>query len=385
MNGACEADCGTGILQFKRLGFETRVITKTVPGQNIRAAAEELDTVIIPVPFKFDNKAFWFKKLKEYFFRFLQNPLLLDGTAFEYGDRELKAALEKEIKEWQPDLVWFDSTQMWPLYGIVKKHRLPIITRSQNFEPRHLLEEHNASFSAYLRFLPKLISEIMAVKKSDLIFAITPKEAGIYRCLGAKDVAVLPLRGLWDCLKENREIKEKEKLDVFYIGSSYDVYHMRKNAEFILKEIAPKIEKRAPGRFRFNFFGSKFPEEFQRYLGENIVYSGYARDLDRALADMDIALIPSFKGAGMKRKIFESLARGIPTVTSPEGLAGYPVKSEVLLAADAKGFIKRLLELQDVDLRKKLSQESLKLCAGLFSREAFDSLVLNKIKQYVRS
>jgi glycosyltransferase involved in cell wall biosynthesis len=389
MTGACEADCATGILQLKKLGFDVRVIAKTVQDQTperIREVSKKLGAEIIPASFKFDTKASEVQKFKEYFFRFLKNPLILDGAAFEYSDPELKTILASQVIGWKPDLVWFDSTQMWPLYDIVRRNHVPIITRSQNFEPLHFLEEHGFGFLGYLRFLPKLISEIMTVKKSDLIFAITPKEAKIYQKLGAKEVAVLPLRGLWDCLKESRKIKDKEKLNVFYIGSSYDVYHMRKNAEFIIKEIVPRINKLAPDKFCFNFFGSKFPQDFQRYLGVDIIYKGYTRDLDNDLADMDIALIPSFGGAGMKRKIFESLARGIPTITSAEGVAGYPLKEgqEILLASSADEFVQRLIELEDIALRKRLSGNSLKFCSGLFSQKAFDQLVLERINQYVR-
>jgi glycosyltransferase involved in cell wall biosynthesis len=385
MTGACEADCATGILQLKKLGFDVRVITKIVSGQTperIREVAKDLGTEIIPVQFKFDTKAPKAQKLKEYFFRLLKNPLILDGAAFEYSDPELKAALMGQVVGWKPDLVWFDCTQMWPLYDIVRKSRIPIITRSQNFEPLHFLEEHGFSPLNYWRFLIKFVSEIMTVKKSDLIFAITPKEAGIYRKMGAKEVAVLPLRGLWDCLQASREIKTREKLNVFYIGSSYDVYHMEKNAEFILKEIIPKV----PGQFCFHFFGSKFPKKLERYLGEDVRYAGYTTDPSRDLADMDIALIPSFGGAGMKRKIFESLARGIPTLTSIEGVAGYSLKAgqEILLANSPDEFVQRLTELKDLALRQKLSANSLKFCASLFSQEVFDRIVLEKINKYVR-
>ena len=47
-------------------------------------------------------------------------------------------------------------------------------------------------------------------------------------------------------------------------------------------------------------------------------------------------------------------------------------------------FVEHLIKLQDLNLRKELSKESLKTCNQLFSREVFDSLILDKIKGYVR-
>ncbi len=171
--------------------------------------------------------------------------------------------------------------------------------------------------------MPKLISEVMAVKKSNLIFTITPKEAGNYKKLGAKNVEVLPLRGLPKCLTEKRNVKDKQKLNVFFMGSTYNVFHMTKALEFILKEIIPKIDKIAFNRFCFHILGAKLPKEYNSYLKENVVYRGYVENLEEVLEEMDVALIPSLCGAGMQQKIFEPLDMRINTTTSPWEIGGY--------------------------------------------------------------
>ena len=219
MTGACETDCGRGILQFIRLGFKVKVITRIARHQSKEAArkiSEKLGIEIIPVPYRFDTKAPRIQKFKKYIIRFFTNPLILDGAAFEYNDPGLKKILKNQLKNWQPNLVWFDCSQMWPLYGIVRKQAIPIITRSRNFEPLHFLGEHGYNIVNFFRFLPKFLGEIMTIRKSDLLFAITPREARIYKKLGAKNVKVLPGRGLLLCLKQKREIDKKEKLNVFF-------------------------------------------------------------------------------------------------------------------------------------------------------------------------
>jgi len=386
--GACESDRINGILRFKNLGFDIKVITRNTsyqPIEKVQEISKNLGIEMTSVSYKFNNKASKIQKLKEYILRFFKNPLILDGAASEFDDSELKNLLETKIKNWQPDLVWFDCTYTWPLYKIVKSYNIPVITRSSNFEAIHFLEEHGYNFVNYIRFIPKFISEMMAIKNSDLIFAITPKEKKIYKGLGAKNVKVLPLRGLPKCLKKERDIRSKSKLNVFFMGSAYSVSHMRKALGFILKEIIPKIDKIAFNKFCFHILGAKLPKEYNSYLKENVVYRGYVENLEKVLEEMDIALIPSLCGAGMQQKIFEPLARGIPTITSPRGIVGYSFENEknVLLASNANEFVECLIKLQDIRLRKSLSEQALKISNQLFSQDKIDSIILSNINKFI--
>ena len=390
MTGACEADRASGILQLVRLGFDVRVITKFTKYQrveDIQSLSRRLNIPIKPIGYKFDTKWSKLKKLQKYVLRFLTNPLMLDGAAFEFNDTEMKDAVRDEIVSWRPNLAWFDYTYTWPLYGIAKKYKLPIIARSLNFESTHFLEENGRNLLNYIRFVPKFFGEIMIARKSDVVFAINPREATMYRKLGARHATTLPLRGLPKFLNKNVGAYSREKINVFFLGSSYNVSHMKKALLLILKDIAPMINEIEPNKFHFNIFGGKFPKEFEPYLGNNVVYRGYVDNLDGALEDMDIALIPSFHVSGMQQKVFGSLSMGFPTITYPESLAGYPFENEkhVLLASTTEEFIEQLLKLQDINLRRNLSKESLTLCKRLFSQEALDSIVFRNISRFIKS
>lgn len=383
--GACEQDRLNGLKQLKRLGFEVRVITKVFVFQNKEAIikwGEDNGMTIDLVDYETGRS----RRLKEkisFFLRRLFNPFYWDGAAYEYSHQKICFLFKQVIGEWQPEAVWFDYTYLWPLYSLAKKFSIPIITRSINFEPFHFLQEDGYSVTNLLKFIPKLISELIVILKSDVILAITPKEEKIYRWLGAKKVLNLPLRGLPGCLKQTRENAEKERLDVFFMGSTYRVHHNRKAVEFLIKEIAPEVEKMSPGRFVFHILGTKLPADLEKYLNEKVVYEGRVENLDQFLLNMDIAVIPSLMGAGMQQKIFEPLARGIPTITSPRGLVGYPFADgkHLLLARSQEEFVKKIISLQDVNLRKFLSANTLDLCSQIFSQKALDECVLEALKE----
>lgn len=372
--GACEKDRAEGIRIFISLGYDIRVITKVFDGQmeKVRDVSENLGIRIIPVTYK----------NRRNFMRFL-NPISWDGASYEYRDKEIQHIFERELDDFKPDVVWFEYSNLWPLYKHAKKRGSKIITRSHNFEPIHFLEEEGFSILNIFKFFSKLAGELVMAKKSDLIFAITPKEEKIYKKLGAKMVAVLPLRGLSKIIKDRKEIKEKEVLDIFFMGSTYNVPHNKRSAEFLLKDVFPKVKKKLPGKFKLHILGKKLPGDLDRYLDGDIIYEGYIEieDLDIFLGNMDIAVVPSLAGAGMQQKIFEPLARGIPTVTSKRGLAGYPFEDgEHILAADsADEFSDALLKLRDHTLRSKLSKNAIKISASFFSHDVMENIILKNI------
>lgn len=380
--GAEQMDRVFGFAQLLRLGCEVRVVAKLAEWHSAESVAGVRHTfgiTVIPVQYKYSNRDLSKGKIKHDWLRRFSNPLFFDGAAFEYAEPEIKGVFAREINGWQPDVAFFDYTYLWPLYGIAKKAGIPIVTRSINFEPSHFLQEDGRTPINLLKFLPKFASEYVSLKKSDWVFAVTPHEEQIYRKLGITGISTLPLRGLPDCVRSEHQIRARSPLHVFFFGSTYSVSHNRRAAEFFLKEIAPAARTQYKGEFVFHLSGRKLPEEYKKFLADDVIYHGFldVAALDKLLSDMDIALIPSFFGAGMQQKIFEPLCRGIPTITSERGIAGYPFrhKENVYFAKTAEDFVAGLLELKDVSLRKKLSEASIKTAQKIFSQDVIDSTV----------
>jgi hypothetical protein len=210
--------------------------------------------------------------------------------------------------------------------------------------------------------------------------AITPKEEKLYRKWGGKRVNTLPLRGLPLCLRPAREAREKEKINIFFMGSTYNVPHNRGALKFIIKDIAPIVERLRPGRFVFNILGNRVPEDCNKYFNNYIIYQGarYKEDLENFLVNMDIALIPSLFGAGMQQKIFEPLSRSFPTITSERGIADYPFedRKHVLFAKTLDEYVSTILELEDTGKRASIGKEAGILASQIFSQEKIDSIIL---------
>lgn len=389
--GAEQADRACGFAQLTRLGFDVQVIVKLAERQSREQVAEvgrKLGVKFTPVPYCYSHRRLSRRERISKLLAKFKNPLLLDGAALEYSDPVTKQAVVAAMEQFKPDVVWFDYTYLWPLYKIAKKYNRPLVVRSINFEPLHFLQEDGWSVWNCLKVLPKLVSELIAIRAADLLFAITPQEEKIYRTLGAKNVQTLPLRSLPDCLKGEHPVVERRPLQVLFMGSTYNVAHNRRALEFIIKDIAPHMHRAYPGEFIFNILGSKMPADYLQYCRNNVIYKGRieARAFEDFLADVDIALMPSFFGAGMQQKIFEPLARGIPTLTAGRGLAGYNFQDNVhlVLAGNFNEFIAGLLRLRDRAIRERLSINSIRTARRFFSRAVLDEIINSNIQFYVK-
>jgi glycosyltransferase involved in cell wall biosynthesis len=371
--GACDGDRSHGILDFLGGGFGVKILTKVADEQKAMEAkkiGKAIGAEVFPFVYNNATRSGWRGKLRRLLFA-LKNPAHLDGAAFEYEDAAMKAKLNELLNNFRPDAVYFDYTYLWPLYGVVRKHKVPIVTRSLNWEPIHFLDEDGWSVWNLLRALPKFLSEFIVARQSALLFSITPKEEKIYRRFARGMVLNLPLRGLHKFLDFKYEVREKEVLDIFFMASTYNVHHNLEALCFVVNEVAKEARTLAPGRVRFHLFGSKLPEGVKIDWRADTIYHGYVEDLNSFLSDMDVAVIPSLFGSGMQQKIFEPLARGIPTATSSRGLAGYPFQDGVhlLCAESARDFAEAIVKLIDPSRRAEISHAAQKLSRQLFSEE----------------
>lgn len=384
--GACEQDRLEGILQLQRLGYEVRVIGKVFEFQSkerIENFSRAHNIPIHTVPYRYNQP----RKLFESFFYHLKRfvwPLYWDGAVYEYADPVIKQKMKELLEAWKPDIVWFDYTFMLPLYPLARQYGCSIITHSLIYDPKNLLEEEGRTVFNYVRAWAKTITDYICIKRSDYLFAIAPDEKKMYEKLGAKKIAVLSLRALYHLIGKNSKSLDRLPLNVFFLGSSYNIKHNLGAVTLVIEKIIPAAEKKYPGKFKFFITGGKLPEHLRKEcLDRGVEYAGFVSDLEVFLSNMDIALIPSLFGTGMQQKIFEPLTRGFPTITSKRGLGEYPFEcgKDMLCADTANEFVEQLGKLLESAVRQRMSKAAVAKSALLFSQEVSDSRVQKAIAE----
>lgn len=127
---------------------------------------------------------------------------------------------------------------------------------------------------------------------------------------------------------------------------------------YFCREVFPKIQAAIPD-IHLHVVGAHPPEEVKRLQQERITVTGYVTDTQPYLESCRVSIAPLRFGAGMKGKVGEALAHGLPVVTTAIGAEGMGLKpeQELLVADEAESFARAVIRLyQDPVLWEQLSQ-----------------------------
>ncbi len=122
----------------------------------------------------------------------------------------------------------------------------------------------------------------------------------------------------------------------------------RRAVEFFVREVMPVLRERRPG-IRFHIYGSSIPPEFARLAAEDVVLEGYVETVEQALDRARVFVAPLRSGAGIKGKVLEALASGLPSVLSPIAAEGTGVRDglEALIAETPRQWAEAIASLYD--------------------------------------
>ncbi len=153
---------------------------------------------------------------------------------------------------------------------------------------------------------------------------------------------------------------------------------------FFLKEIYPTVKERLRDA-KFYIIGDKAPPEVVALAGENVVITGLQRDVSQFFERVRLSIAPLRFGAGVKGKINQSMAWGVPVVATSVAVEGMELTSgeDVLVADEPEEFARALLTLyESPELWNRLSQNGIEKTRSLYSvqvaRERLERLFNNQ-------
>ena len=138
------------------------------------------------------------------------------------------------------------------------------------------------------------------------------------------------------------------------------------------QHILPAITSEEP-RAEFVVTG-RLPAQVPAVLTQpNVRLTGMVSSLDELMRSSSVFVVPLHSGTGTRIKILESLAYGMPVVSTSKGVEGLPVRdgTHLLIADTYDEFAAATLRLQsDHDLASRLGEEGRRLVAERFTWEA---------------
>jgi GT2 family glycosyltransferase/glycosyltransferase involved in cell wall biosynthesis len=141
---------------------------------------------------------------------------------------------------------------------------------------------------------------------------------------------------------------------------------------FFLKEIYPLVSEHLRDA-KFYIIGDKAPPEIVALATERIVVAGLQRDVRPFFESVRLSVAPLRFGAGVKGKINQSMAFGVPVVGTSLAVEGTELRDgeEILVADEPEDFARALIELyESEDLWNRLSKNGIRKTRALYSTKA---------------
>ena len=242
----------------------------------------------------------------------------------------------QDVKTWQPDA--------------------KILIDTVDIEFRRLaLQAHAAGgyTDAQLREFKR--KELAAYQRADMLIAVSTEEAAILsEELPGTEIAVIPNIHIFP---ETLPVLSADA-NVIFIGN----FRFDPNLDavrYFCSEIWPGVHAKIPNA-KFSIVGNALPNDLPFFQLEGVEAVGYVPDTATYLAQSRVSVAPLRFGAGVKGKVGEAIAAGIPVVTTSIGLQGMPLKAEqdIMIADSPAKFsdsVVRLLTDYDLCERQRMA------------------------------
>jgi GT2 family glycosyltransferase len=313
----------------------------------------------------------WLKVIKELglhitfvgdnFYRHEPYTSVLQNMGIEvlYGNYYLKNInryIEENLKYFDFVILnrsWISDKYIDHIKNIIKKQNLntSIIYIPHDLSYLRLEREYevtkNKSLLEEAKFMKKL--EFKLFNSSDKILVVSDFEREIIKKdFPNKEVYLVPLYTYEEDFPLSKNDDFNNRKDIMFVGG----FRHRPNyyaVKWFVEKIFPKLKLKVPD-IVFNIVGSAVPEDIKdlEKIDNNIKVWGYVSDekLKELYDKVRLIVAPLNFGAGVKGKVIEAIAYGVPVVTTPIGSEGIPDADDIILVAkDEDEFVEKLLNV----------------------------------------
>ncbi len=229
---------------------------------------------------------------------------------------------------------WIDVARAWCpsarlIYSLADLHHLR-------------LERTQALFHRPEPVAATRAAELAAARAADVVITHSSAEAALLgRIAPEVEVHVIP----WHVAPRPVPAAAASRYGVAFLGSFAHLPNLDA-AEMLLGIIMPEVQA-ADASITLSLAGSDMPESLRAAAGPGIQVLGRVADPQEVYAAARLTVAPLRYGAGLKGKVIESLAAGVPCLMSPIAAEGMdlPAALAPLVVTDPDGMAAAILRL----------------------------------------
>ncbi len=251
----------------------------------------------------------------------------------KYWTRSFSRRIQALVTSFQPDAIQIEYLQM-SLYARdlaqdrgAKEGGTPRIilnTHELGSVPRNRRAERSTSPLSAWWFRQEAARwrrlQVAASQWADRILCVTEEDRLLLEAMGGTNLLTVPLGMDLETIKPDRQPATAPTC--LFVGS----FNHRPNvlaADLLIKEIWPRVRaKRPEARLILAGRGSRKHLAACSLPKEGISATGFVDDLAPLFRHSTLFIAPLPEGGGIKIKILEAMARGIPVITTPVGAEG---------------------------------------------------------------
>jgi len=216
----------------------------------------------------------------------------------------------------------------------------------------------------------QLIEYVAAVSADIVITHSTIEAAALAKQIPKSKIHTIG----WAVTPKPTKVSFTKRRGVAFIGG-YSHAPNLDAAKWLISEIMPLVRKQDP-TIECLLVGSNMPDGLRELCGDGVVAIGHVPDLAEIFDRVRVTVAPLTFGAGIKGKVIESLAAGVPCICTPVAAEGleFPEMLRSNISESATGLSELICRLhRDKSANAKSRQAGLDYVASAFSADRLDS------------